>query len=165
MSSDLLEAFRHSAWANRQVLDSLRALTAEQLATNLPTGHGPPLVTMKHLIGAESYYLSLIRGSSLGWDWDEAREETPDELLVFVEALAEAWAAVLSASFDSGRMLETRSTRVKVGVMLAQALHHANVHREQICACLTALGIQLPDVQPWAYADETGRGRWLGANG
>jgi uncharacterized damage-inducible protein DinB len=156
MSSDLLEAFRHSAWANRQVLDSLRALTAEQLATNLPTGHGPPLVTMKHLIGAESYYLSLIRGSSLGWDWDEAREETPDELLVFVEALAEAWAAVLSASFDSGRMLETRSTRVKAGVIIAQALHHANVHREQVSAVLTSLGVAPPDVSGWAYGRASG---------
>jgi uncharacterized damage-inducible protein DinB len=157
MSSDLLDAFRHSAWANRQILDVLRTLTTEQLATNLATGHGPPLVTMKHLIAGESYYVSLIRGSALGWDWDEAREETPDELLVFVDSLAEAWEAFLSAPLDGGRrMLETRTSRVKAGVLAAQALHHANVHREQVSAVLTTLGVTPPDISAWAYGRASG---------
>jgi uncharacterized damage-inducible protein DinB len=156
MSSDLFDAFRHSAWANRQILDVLRTLTTEQLATNLPTGHGPPLATMKHLIAGESYYLSLLRGSSLGWDWDEAREETPEELLVFVDSLADAWEALLSAPLDAGRMLETRTFRVRAGVLAAQALHHANVHREQVSAVLTTLGVTPPDISAWAYGRASG---------
>jgi hypothetical protein len=44
------------------------------------------------------------------------------------------------------------------GVLVAQALHHGNAHREQICAILTGAGMQPRDVQAWAYADATGRG-------
>ena len=156
MSSELLEAFRHSAWANREILAGCRGLTPVQLETSLPTGAGKPLAMIKHLIGAESYYLSLITGEHLAWDWSEEREETPDELLVFAEDLARAWDAVLTADFDTTRMLDTRSSRLKAGVLLAQALHHANVHREQVCAVITSLGLTPPDVSGWAYGRATG---------
>ena len=42
-----------------------------------------------------------------------------------------------------------------------QALHHMSIHGEQVCAFLTALGVEAPDLQPWEYADRTGRSRWL----
>jgi uncharacterized damage-inducible protein DinB len=45
----------------------------------------------------------------------------------------------------------------RVGIFLAQAINHANHHREQVCAILTGLGIQPPDIQAWAYAWSTGR--------
>ena len=32
------------------------------------------------------------------------------------------------------------------------AINHANHHREQVCAILTGLGIQPPDIQAWEYA-------------
>jgi uncharacterized damage-inducible protein DinB len=46
---------------------------------------------------------------------------------------------------------------VRAGVIVAQALHHGNAHREQICAILTSLGIEPPDIQPWECAWATGR--------
>jgi hypothetical protein len=46
-----------------------------------------------------------------------------------------------------------------------QALHHVSVHGEQVRACLAAMGVEPPDLQPWAYADETGRSRWLRPEG
>jgi hypothetical protein len=44
--------------------------------------------------------------------------------------------------------------QVRAGVMLAQALHHSNVHREQISAVLTGLGLTPPDISGWAYNRE-----------
>jgi len=44
-------------------------------------------------------------------------------------------------------------------VPIAQALHHGNVHREQICSVLTTLGLEPPDLQVWAYAEATGHAR------
>ena len=49
----------------------------------------------------------------------------------------------------------TRKTRV--GIFLAQAINHANHHREQVCAILTGFGIEPPDIQAWEYAWVTGR--------
>jgi len=41
--------------------------------------------------------------------------------------------------------------------MLAQTIHHSNVHREQICAIVTSLGLEAPDVSGWRFGKETGR--------
>jgi hypothetical protein len=50
-------------------------------------------------------------------------------------------------------------------VVVIQALHHASIHGEQVCKALEAMGFEPPDLQPWAYADETGRSRWLWTEG
>jgi uncharacterized damage-inducible protein DinB len=44
-------------------------------------------------------------------------------------------------------------------VLVIQALHHGNPHREQICAILTGLGIEPPDIQARAYAEATDHAR------
>ena len=49
----------------------------------------------------------------------------------------------------------TRGTRV--GIFIAQAINHANHHREQVCAILTGFGIEPPDIQAWEYAWQTNR--------
>ena len=47
-------------------------------------------------------------------------------------------------------------------IVMAEVFHHGSVHREQICATLTALGIEPPDIQPFGFADATGISRFLG---
>ena len=42
------------------------------------------------------------------------------------------------------------------GIRLAQALHHGTDHRSQICTGLTALGQEPPEIDVWAFGDETG---------
>jgi len=44
-----------------------------------------------------------------------------------------------------------------IGIRLAQALHHGNDHRSQICTALTALGVQPPAIDVWDYGLSTGR--------
>jgi uncharacterized damage-inducible protein DinB len=137
------------------LIEACGALTPEQAGASLPTGAGTPAATIKHLIGAESYYLSLIRGSFLDWDWDEERPYTTDQLLEYAGELSRAWEALLPG-LDPERMLDTRRSRLKAGVLLTQALHHANVHREQISAVLTSLGLTPPDISGWAYGRASG---------
>jgi hypothetical protein len=45
---------------------------------------------------------------------------------------------------------------VRAGTLLAQALHHANVHREQVSSIVTSLGIEPPDLDVWTYGTVTG---------
>jgi uncharacterized damage-inducible protein DinB len=161
MASELLDAFKHSAWATRRTLEACGGLTDAQRAATLPGVAGTPLRTMKHVIGAESYYLSLFRGAFLDWDWDEAREDSVETLLGFAGELAAGWEALLGRPVDVAQVLtQTRSNgrvmKLKAGVMLTQALHHANVHREQVSSVLTSLGLTPPDVSAWAYGDATG---------
>jgi uncharacterized damage-inducible protein DinB len=161
VASELLDAFRHGAWANRRLLEACSKLSDEQLGFDLPTGHGPALVTLKHLIGAESYYYMLVSGVGLKWGWDEGRQDTAESLLGFADDLARAWESLMAEPLDTARVIsQQRSSglmmHVKAGVMLAQALHHANVHREQVSAILTHLGLTPPDISGWAYGESTG---------
>jgi uncharacterized damage-inducible protein DinB len=49
-------------------------------------------------------------------------------------------------------VVDDGALEVRAGIIVAQALHHGNSHREQICAVLTSLGVEPPDIQSWAYA-------------
>jgi hypothetical protein len=49
-------------------------------------------------------------------------------------------------------MVDEGTREVRAGIFIAQALHHADHHREQVCAILTGFGIQPPDIQAWEYA-------------
>ena len=44
-----------------------------------------------------------------------------------------------------------------LGIQLAQALHHGNDHRTQICSALSALGHDAPNLDAWASGLEAGR--------
>jgi uncharacterized damage-inducible protein DinB len=44
-----------------------------------------------------------------------------------------------------------------MGIRLAQALHHGTDHRSQICTALTALGVEPPDIDLWAFGEQHGR--------
>jgi hypothetical protein len=67
--------------------------------------------------------------------------------------------ATLSKPIEVERVIivdgATRGTRA--GILIAQALNHANHHREQVCAILTGFGIEPPDIQAWQYAWHTER--------
>ena len=58
-----------------------------------------------------------------------------------------------------GRRFVFPDGKRRVGFLLSSVERFFNAHREQICAILTSFGQEPPDIQPWAYADATGRGR------
>jgi uncharacterized damage-inducible protein DinB len=160
MSEAMLDAFRHNAWATRVLIDFCRALDESQLTATAPGVYGNILETLHHLITGESYYSSLFTGSLPAWDVKGAEMPTLDEMRAWNDEMAGTWETLLAAGVDGDRMLQRRRSdgslaEVRAGVMLAQALHHGNVHREQICAVLTALDLTPPDVSGWAYGRET----------
>ena len=46
---------------------------------------------------------------------------------------------------------------VPAGIVLAQAVHHGSDHRSQICTILTTLGLTIPPIGLWDYAEATDR--------
>ena len=151
----LLESFRHNAWATRHLLAFCRDLPPGQLATGAPGTYGSILATFNHIIASDASYLRRLAGD--GPDWADSSDL--DELAARVEELAGRWEGYLGRPDDGERVLvvDNGANEVRAGVFIAQALHHGNAHREQICAGLTGLGIEPPDVQPWEYAWETAR--------
>jgi uncharacterized damage-inducible protein DinB len=162
MKDILLEAFRHHAWANKQLLVACRSLPPEQLrlpGTAAGTDRGI-LAILNHIIRSDRGYVSR-RGERP--DWVENQEDTTDleELERRAEETAAVWERFLSQPLEATKLiiLDQGAYEAEQSVLVIQALHHGNAHREQSCAILTGLGIEPPDIQAWAYAEATGHAR------
>jgi hypothetical protein len=65
--------------------------------------------------------------------------------------------AVPGDPIDSKRRLsvDDGAYEAELSHLIVQALHHGNIHREQVGATLTGLGIEPPPIQAWDYAEAT----------
>ena len=170
-SSLLTDAFGHHAWATLRVMDVCDALTDEQLATAVPGTYGSILDTMRHIVGADSWYLHRLGGERYQpiEEEDEAKMDLAS-LRAAMERQAAAWPDVLAADPDPDEFVEVRRDdgsgfRATKGVRLAQVVHHGSDHRSQICTALTSLGVEPPEIGVWEYADTVGRAGEVAAEG
>lgn len=162
MSTSLLaDAFRHHAWATRQVIDACLALTPDQMETSVPGTFGSISETVRHMVSSDAWYLftltddrsHLIDGAHLGLPEPRAVVERNDA----------AWSLLLNGELDPDSVLtevdddDGYQKRAPIGIRLAQALHHGTDHRSQICTALTALGLEPPAIDAWDFGIDEGR--------
>ena len=167
-NATLKEGFRHHAWATRELLAFSAQLRPEQLSQPQPAPlagvHGSILETFDHIIGTDGAYLGALSGHRPAW---AAPERTPSsdlgELASQVDEAEALWMDFLSLPDDAVRrvLLDDGTYETHAAIVTAQALHHGSAHREQICAILRDFGLEPPEVQPWDFADATGRSRWI----
>lgn len=162
MNEILLDAFRHSAWAKKRLIAACASLSADEVERPVPGSVGSIRTTLNHLVIADARYIARLDGGPPPWLNEEAANDLR-ELQKLSEETAERWQRFLSEPVDGERIvtLDEGAYETHASVVIVQALHHVSIHGEQVCASLTALAIEPPDVQPWALADDTGRSRWL----
>jgi uncharacterized damage-inducible protein DinB len=168
MNEALLDTFRHNAWATMRLLEVCGDLPQEQLIAPGKATFGGILETLHHTVWSDAQYLARLTGDRQEWlAGDEDEIAGIDVLRTRAEETAARWERFAGEAFDSeAQMLLDQGTyETHAGVVLAQALHHGNAHREQVCALLTGLGLDPPDVQAWAYAEATGQARELPGSG
>ena len=161
MAMSLLDdAFEHHVWSTLLLIETCSSLSPEQLETTVPGTFGSIIDTVRHLVGADASYLHVITGT----DAPPLDEDTMDlaALREVMEGHGAGWAAVLSKDLDPAEVVVRRrpdgsESRAPLGVRLAQAVHHGTDHRSQICTALTALGVEPPEIDVWAYAWEGDR--------
>ena len=148
-------AFGHHVWATTRLIDVCLELGPERLEAAVPGTYGSILDTMRHLVGADSWYLFDVTG-----DTDRRiDEEHMDlrELRAVMGADGVAWTRLLATDPDPATVItevdETDGFErdATMGVRLAQALHHGSDHRSQICTALTSLGVEPPGIDVWDY--------------
>jgi uncharacterized damage-inducible protein DinB len=165
MAADELlgEAFQHNAWASKRLIAFCRELPPEQLASKTLGTYGTILETLNHLIAAEAGYLPRIKVKRPDWAGDDSDVRGLEELEARVDEIARLWELYLSDPLDARHLLslDEGAYQAQSSIPIVQALHHGNVHREQVCAILTSLGIEPPDLQAWAWGEATGRAREL----
>ena len=159
----LSDAFAHHVWATMRLIDACSGLTAEQLETAAPGTYGSILATLRHLVGADTWYLFRLSGER----YQPIDEETEQrmglaELRAAIERNGPRWSEVVAAQPDPDEIVVARRDdgteyRAPRGIRLAQVIHHGTDHRSQICTVLTTLGVEPPGIDVWDFGDETGR--------
>jgi hypothetical protein len=114
-------------------------------------------------VAADAGYLPRPKVKRPAWAGDDENVKGLDELEARIDETAPLWDAYLSDPLDVGYklLLDEGAYESQSSIPIVQALHHGNVHREQVCAILTAIGIEPPDLQAWTWAEATGRAREL----
>ncbi len=155
------DAIEHHLWANERVFDACDALSREQLVQTVPGTYGPTIATLAHMIATDGWYLSFFL------DFENPIGEDPsvtiDQLREANRANGDRWRQVLATETDTERDVVEEGDgwrfHTPVGFRFAQAVHHGTDHRSQVCTGLTALGIERPAIDVWAYGEATGRSR------
>ena len=150
--------FRHNCWATRRLIEACRNLTPEQLDATTPGAMGSVLQTLNHILNAEGLrFLTLLSGTQ---PWERGQLADVDTLATRAEQVERIWTDYLAAPVDADRPVRVefqgKPYDVAAGVILAQTVHHSNIHREQVCTILTVLGIEPPDLSGWGYGAASG---------
>jgi uncharacterized damage-inducible protein DinB len=151
----LYDAFGHHNWATLVMLDACANLTDEQLASTVPGTYGSILDTFRHIVGADTDYLTVL-GDGTVPSFDENAAGLPELRAEMVRNEAR-WKKVLDGDLDPDRVVtrhrdDGSESHAPLGVRLTQATQHGTDHRSQIATALTALGIEPPDIDVWAFA-------------
>jgi len=166
MNEILIEAFQQKDWAMKALIAACENCSVDEL-TRPAAGFGSILATLNHLVSADAGYVASLGGGRAIWAVADSETNDLRELNARVEENGARWKRFLREPVDSERLsfLDDGAYETHAAVVVIQALHHASVHGEQVCKSLEALRVEPPDLQPWAYADATGRSRWLRPEG
>ncbi|TVR75632.1 MAG: hypothetical protein EA415_03265 [Sphaerobacteraceae bacterium] len=149
--------FRHNTWATQELIEFCKQLSPSELETTGTGSVGHLLMTLNHIVHAETNYLRRLSG--LQFDWLNSEDMMDlDTLGTRISATLDGWEAYLDRDIDPEEIyyVDDGEYAVRAGVIITQAIHHGNHHREQVCAILTGLGYQPPDIQSWEFAWKTG---------
>ncbi|HEV2427088.1 MAG TPA: DinB family protein [Acidimicrobiales bacterium] len=158
------DAFDHHAWANDRLIDACAALDDALLDAPQPGGYGSARATLVHLVDGDAFYLWCLTGR----DQPAGLESMSlTQLGEVARGNAAAWRDYLASGPDPGEVVTDNDgpdyhRDASVGLRLAQALHHGNEHRAQVCVGVSAGGAAEVDVSVWLFGDETGRVREVG---
>ena len=109
--------------------------------------YGGIVATLDHIVRVRRQLSAADRGHGRSTSWTAQEPEADFDLLErWNDEAGVLWEEFLAKPIDVERVLivddNTRETRV--GIFLAQAINHANHHREQVCAILTGLRHRAP---------------------
>lgn len=152
MMQDLLELFRHNAWANARVFDLAVGLDSSLVDDAAPGTRDTVRGTLAHLVRVEDAYLAMTERrdrASLG-PQDAYMARGLDWFSNRIRELGAAYALLLESDPPVALEFDLAIPWFKFPVSaregLRQVLTHSAQHRSQVLSWLSAKGIQTPDL-------------------
>jgi uncharacterized damage-inducible protein DinB len=149
----MTEPFRHNSWATLRLLDFCRDIDPSLLDATAPGTYGPVKDTLAHLVGEEETLAGMAEG--IPASGSAPAYSTLDDLQERARWLAERWERVLEGEPHPERLVQRDGGLVRLGNVLAQAVHSGNALRAEVGVILRNVGLQPPATDGWAY------GAWL----
>jgi len=158
MNDVLLHLYRHKTWATLRLIDYCQGVGDEHLDATIPGTYGTIRETLRHLVEAEEWYLSILTPGS-----PDPLPDGPvslDELAERIRSLGPRWEILAQDPDLPGREVATDDGwRMPGAIVMAQAIQHAESHRTHVMSILGARGLHVPepsDLDVWGYSDTTG---------
>jgi uncharacterized damage-inducible protein DinB len=158
---ELIDLFRHNAWANALAFAVATGLTRPMLEAEAPGTQGTVTSTLGHLARVEDAFLAMIQGRppdslapreaylahDIGWFAGQVRDADAGYLRV-LEAMA-------PERLDRDIQIPWFSFPLSVRQGLLQVLTHSAQHRSQVLSWLSAQGVKTPDLDYVVMLRET----------
>jgi uncharacterized damage-inducible protein DinB len=148
----LTDLYRYNNWANARVFGACSALDAALLRQEAPGTHGTIEETLKHMVGVEDVYMTMIQGLPIDQGGTQEVYFAHD-LAWFAERATQVGAGYLTLLADHGDALLERALAVPwfdfaltAADGLMQVLSHSAQHRAQVLSTLGAQGLEVPNI-------------------
>jgi uncharacterized damage-inducible protein DinB len=159
MDGALHALYRHKTWATLRLIEYCQGLDDGDLDATTPGTYGSIRDTLHHLVRTEESYFARLTGRRLSEELPEAPAASValTQLAERIRRLGPEWEKLAA---DAGVQTRDFTTddgwRLAGGLIMAQAVHHADDHRTHVMSVISARGHEGPDIDVWSYADETG---------
>lgn len=152
----LARLVEHNNWANLLIIDACDTLQEDQLDFQPQSAvRGTIRETLQHFVLSQEDYVSMLTTSK------HPQERDLDATLAELRKIAiTSGQGLLSLVQNSApNLLQTQihvsdGYKVEPWVFIVQLVNHATEHREQIKSILTALGVEPPRIDGWAYGQQ-----------
>ncbi len=159
----LAALYRYNAWANRRVFDTVLGVDAARLEVQAGGTQGSIAGTLKHHVGVEDVYLTMLSGRDLPNDPAGLEQYMAQSLRWFAARaaeLAEGYQALLASAddafLDAPLLVPWFDIALTKHDGLLQVLGHSGQHRAQVLSVLGAQGIEVPGVDYVEMVGESG---------
>jgi uncharacterized damage-inducible protein DinB len=152
----MLRQMRHDVWATQMLFKRCGSLTKEQWQLTAPGTYGTIQKTFAHIVRANEGYLNTYGLIPQPFIELTAPLEEIGSRLARVRDAVEQLFKSKELDFDRRIHDERRKLDLELWVPLAQFSHHGSDHRSQIGTILTLNGLDVPELDVWAYATAEG---------
>lgn len=153
--SILHDLFRYDHWATRQLVDYCQRQSPAVLQELVVGTDRSILHTLTHLIGSGQEYLGEMSGQKIAPSVQQGQVLSLEEIRYACERLAQGWDELLDKFNQLDVTIPAEGSWPEIphgqNLLALQALQHGIDHRTQICTTLTALHLEPPRIDGWAY--------------
>ena len=150
----MIEFFQYNHWANQELMGVCINLRDEIITASIPGSYGSIRDTFIHILKAEMGFLKRIHGTYPKPDFKWEADPTLTQLMAYETVLYEALLDTLQRVPATQNVHEEGNGWTfdyQARLIFMSVVYHGIAHRTDITTALNNKGINLPELDIWAY--------------